>query len=256
MEVQYLQRKDKVRLAYVYSPPDGAGAEYPLVMFCGGFKSNMNGTKATHFEETCRARGQAYLRFDYTGHGFSEGRFEDGTIGCWYQDALDVLDHVATGPVVIVGSSMGGWIALLVALARPEMVHGLIGIAAAPDFTDEYYAKNLTDEQRAEIESTGQAVIPNSYDPDDPFIIRKELITEARQHFLLHEIHEIAFPVCLIQGMKDPDVPWETAPKIQKALTGSEVDLIFVDDGDHSLSRPQDLTLIDREIRGMSGISG
>lgn len=252
MNVKYLERAARPRLAYVYTPAAGQGGDYPLVMFMGGYRSDMTGTKAAYLEEQCRARGQAYLRFDYSGHGLSEGRFEDGTIGAWAQDALDVLDHVSKGPVVLVGSSMGGWIALLVSRARAGIVKGLVGIAAAPDFTQELYAR-LDKAGIAQLEKTGQAIIPNDYS-DEPYVFTKIFYEEAKKHLLLHEKHRIDFSVRLIQGMLDQDVPWQTAIKIQQTFEGGEVDVVFVDDGEHRLSRPQDLELIDREVAGVSGV--
>ena len=249
-DVSYLERDGKPDLAYVYTPPSNDGEKLPLVMFCGGYRADMTGTKATYFETQCAARGQAYLRFDYSGHGVSQGRFEDGTIGGWAEDARDILDHIARGPVVLVGSSMGGWIALLVARARSGVVQGLIGIAAAPDFTEDLFER-LSPAQREELMNEGELKVPNDYS-DEQYHYTKQFYEEAKDHMLLTKKQNIDFPVCLIQGMQDNDVPWETAVKIQKNYAGSEVDIVFVDDGDHRLSRPEDLELIYREIANMS----
>ena len=165
MSVQYLQREGKPDLAYIYTPPASAGATLPLVMFLGGYRSDMQGTKAEYLEQQCKARGQAYVRFDYSGHGQSQGEFDDGTIGSWLGDATDILDHVASGPVVLVGSSMGGWIALLLAQKRAAMMHALIGIAAAPDFTEDIYCR-LNGAQRQELEENGVAYVPNDIEID------------------------------------------------------------------------------------------
>ncbi|MCB1562500.1 MAG: alpha/beta hydrolase [Alphaproteobacteria bacterium] len=251
--VSYLRRAGKPALAYRYSPPDPQKSHWPLVMFCGGYKSDMEGTKATWLEAQCRARGQGFLRFDYSGHGRSEGAFEDGTIGAWMEDALTILDEIAQGPVLLVGSSMGGWIALLLARARAGKVQGLIGIAAAPDFTEELYALRLSDAQKIQLAEQGYAEIPNDYS-DEPYHFTKNFYEEAKEHLLLTHSQTVDFPLRLIQGMQDKDVPWETALKIQKNYDGPEIDTIFVDDGDHSLSRPEDLTLIDKEIKSLSGI--
>ena len=157
----------------------------PGVMFLGGFMSDMTGTKATALEAHCRRAGRAFVRFDYSGHGESSGAFRDGTIGAWRDDALAVLDEVARGPQVLVGSSMGGWVMLLVALARPERVAGLVGIAAAPDFTEDLIWSTLDNETRQRLTKTGAIELPCDYD-DDPYPITMGLIEEARSHLLLH----------------------------------------------------------------------
>ena len=250
-DCKFLERNGKAKLAYHYTPATEAGQNLPLVFFLGGFKSDMNGTKAHFFEEQCRARGQAYLRFDYTGHGQSGGAFTDGTIGLWRRDALDMLDYIAPREVLLVGSSMGGWIALHVALARVGIVKGVIGIAAAPDFTAEMWESRLSEDQRQEILKTGQAELPNQYS-DEPYILTKALFEDGKKNLLLDKEHKIEVPVSLVQGMLDPDVPWELTAKIQNAFKGTEVDIILIEDGDHSLSRPEDLDIIDREIVSLS----
>ena len=253
MNTQYLKREGQPTLAYIFSPAPDPAKHQPLVMFLGGYRSDMTGTKAVYLEEQCRARGQGYLRFDYSGHGQSEGKFEDGTIGDWFNDALDILDHIVkAGPVVLVGSSMGGWIALLVALERPGVVQGLVGIAAAPDFTEDLYA--LLDEKgRAELERTGRAIIPNDYS-DEPYTFTKKFYEDAKKYMVLTKKHRVDFPMRLVQGMLDKDVPWQTAMKIQKNFEGADIDIAFVEDGGHRLSRPEDLELIDRELKGLCGL--
>ncbi len=253
MASEYLSRQDKPKLAYAYTPAGPEGEDYPLVMFLGGFRSDMSGTKATYFEQQCHQRGQAYLRFDYSGHGQSDGKFEQGTIGSWKEDALDVLDHITKGPVVLVGSSMGGWVALLVALARSGAVQGVVGIAAAPDFTQDLYENHFTPDQLNELEEKGFVEVPNDYS-DEPYIYTRTLIEEGRVHCLLDKELKIDIPVRLIQGVQDPVVSWKTAMEIEKALKGAEVDVILIEDGDHSLSRPEDLTLIDKEIQSLSRV--
>ena len=245
-----LERTDKPNLAYHFTPAGKDGADLPIVMFCGGYRSDMNGTKATYLEEQCKARGQGYVRFDYSGHGESEGAFEDGTIGSWADDACDVLDHVANSPVILVGSSMGGWIALILAKRRAGKVQGVVGLAAAPDFTEDFFGR-FTPEQQETLMSTGFVEIPNDYS-DQPYHYTKKFYEEAKTHLLLTEHQHIDFPVRLIQGMKDKDVPWETAVKIEKNYKGAEVDILFVEDGDHRLSRPEDLELINREIESLN----
>lgn len=244
--MQYLNRKDKPDLAYVYT--EGKG---PMVVFCGGYASDMQGTKATYFEEQCKVRGQAYLRLDYSGHGQSGGAFENGTIGIWKQDALDVLDHVGQRPVVLIGSSMGGWVSLLIAKERPDLVQALIGIAAAPDFTIDLYENRLNDAERREMEENGLVRQANEYS-DEPYIYTKALIEDGKDNLLLNEPLNLKAPVHLFQGKLDDDVPWQTALKIKEAVTGDQVHITLIEDGDHRLSRDQDLALINEKIIELS----
>ena len=245
-----LEREGKPNLAYIHTPGQGDGAKLPLVMFCGGYRSDMNGTKATYLEAQCTARGQGYIRFDYSGHGQSEGKFEEGTIGSWAEDAIDIIDHVAKGPVIVVGSSMGGWIALLLAKQRSGTVQGVVGIAAAPDFSEDLFER-LTPQQQDTLMTEGFVEVPNDYS-DIPYHYSKAFYEEAKAHLMLDKPQVIDFPMRLLQGMQDQDVPWETAVKIQKNYSGADVDVLFVDDGDHSLSRPEDLELINREVMSLS----
>ena len=214
------------------------------MVFLGGFKSDMTGTKATALEAHCRDAGRAFLRFDYRGHGESSGRFEDGTIGAWTGDALAVLDQITEGPQVLVGSSMGGWIALACALARPARVAGVIGIAAAPDFTEELMWARFSPEARRALETTGVWREPSEYDPEG-YPITLRLIEEARKHLLLtRSAIAIHVPVRLIHGMKDSSVPWSTAPRIATLLLSDDVRVKLIKDGDHRLSREQDLAIL------------
>jgi pimeloyl-ACP methyl ester carboxylesterase len=249
MNAQYLKRINADSLAYVHTPATAAGAHSPLVMFMGGYRSDMSGTKATYFENQCRARGQAYLRFDYSGHGLSDGQFEDGTISQWTEDALAVLDHIAPKRVVLVGSSMGGWIALLMALARPNFVHGLVGIAAAPDFTEELYER-LDATAKSQLENKGVVAIGNNYGAE-PYAFTKKIHDDGKKRLLLNASHKINFPVVLVQGKMDKDVPWETAIRIQQSLQGAKVNILYIEDGEHRLSRTQDLELIDSQIQAI-----
>lgn len=245
MTISYLRREGKPDLAYVYSEGD---ADKPLVVFCGGYRSDMGGTKAIYLEEQCRMRGQAYLRFDYSGHGDSEGEFEDGTIGDWAADALAVLDHVNPKSVILVGSSMGGWMALLIAKARPDMVKALVGIAAAPDFTEDMFAR-LDDEQRAEMMAKGFVKVPNDYS-DEPYHYSRQFYEEAKAHLVLGSKNEVSYPIRLVHGKQDVDVPWALAEKTKASYQG-DVEIIYVEDGDHRLSRPQDLELIDSVVQSL-----
>ena len=212
----------------------------PGVMFCGGFMSDMTGTKATALEAHCRRTGRAFVRFDYSGHGVSGGAFRDGTIGAWRDDALAVLDRVARGPQILVGSSMGGWIVLLLALARPERIAGLVGVAAAPDFTEDLIWSTLDDEGRRTLAETGEIVMPCDYG-DDPYPITMGLIEEGRDHLLLRAPIALRGPIHLLQGMRDEDVPWRTALQIAELVESERVTVELVKDGDHRLSRDEDL---------------
>lgn len=253
MDCQYLERPGKNKLAYCYTPAKGEGKKLPTVIFLGGFKSDMNGTKANFLEEQCKSRGQAYLRLDYSGHGLSGGDFKDGTIGQWKSDALAVFDHINPDEAVLIGSSMGGWIALLLAKERPHQIVALIGIAAAPDFTNDLWYNRLDSKQREIIEQQGFVELPSQYS-DEPYIFTKALFDDGQEHFLLDQEQDLSIPMTLLQGMLDPDVAWETAIRIQNAFSKSEIDIVFIDDGDHSLSRPEDLELLDHEVVLMSNL--
>ncbi|HEX2113480.1 MAG TPA: alpha/beta hydrolase [Alphaproteobacteria bacterium] len=227
-----------VSIAYHSTP-----GKSPGVMFCGGFMSDMTGSKALALEAFCRERGQGFVRFDYAGHGQSSGRCEDGTIGSWTEDALAVLDRVAQGPQVIVGSSMGGWIALNLALARADRVTALVGIAAAPDFTEDLIWHDLPTEAQMMLETDGVIYEPSEYS-DKPYPITMTLIHEARAHLRLRGEIAIDCPVRLLHGMVDPDVPWKRSLTLAEKLRTQDVRVILVKDGDHRLSREQDLALL------------
>ncbi len=239
------------------SRPDGARIAYwklaggaPGVMFLGGFHSDMTGTKATALEAHCCAVGRAFVRFDYTGHGSSSGEFEEGTIGRWAEDAVAVLDEVAEGPQVLVGSSMGGWIMLLAALARPERVCGLVGIAAAPDFTEDLIWNEMPDEARRAMERDGRRLRPSEYD-EAGYPITLRLIEEGRSHLLLRGPIAISCPVHLIHGERDGEVPWEVSRRLSDALAGEDVTLTLVEEGDHRLSEPADLERLMAVVDGL-----
>lgn len=231
----------------VATKPDGATIAYhrtpgknPGVVFLGGFQSDMTGTKATALDAYCTERGRAYLRFDYRGHGASSGAFEDGCIGDWADDARFVLSELTDGPQVLVGSSMGGWIMLMTVKAAPEKVAALVGIAAAPDFTEDLMASGFTAADHAALDRDGYIDIPNDYD-EGSYRVTNRLITDGRHHLVLREPLEIAAPVRLLQGMEDTDVPFDTALHIAESTTGGDVVVHLVKDGDHRLSRDQDL---------------
>lgn len=250
--ISYLERQGQPRLAYCRRT--GGQGEKPTVMFLHGFRSDMGGGKALYLEQQCAARSQPFIRFDVWGHGASGGAFEDGTISHWKQDALDVLDELTTGPVILVGSSMGGWLALLLGLARPERVAGIIGLAAAPDFTGKIAAQ-LTDAQRQELARDGLVRMPNNYDAE-PYIFTQALLDDGAQNYLLQGPDPLVYacPVHLIQGKEDADVPWQTANIIRDKIRGGGIDVSFIDDGDHRLSRPEDLRLIDQTVCQMADL--
>jgi pimeloyl-ACP methyl ester carboxylesterase len=214
------------------------------VLFCGGYTSDMSGTKALALERWCRAEGRGYVRFDYRGHGRSGGLFEDGTIGDWAADALAVVDRIA-GPLVVVGSSMGGWIMLLVALARPERVQALVGIAAAPDFTEDLRSRATAD-QRRDLAGQGFWLQPSAYGA--PHAVTARLLDDGRRHLLLGAPIAIACPVHLLHGQQDPDVPWQTALRLAERLQSTDVTIELIKAGDHRLSREADLARITAAI--------
>jgi pimeloyl-ACP methyl ester carboxylesterase len=224
----------------------------PGVVFLGGFMSDMTGTKAMTLEAFCRSRGQAFLRFDYRGHGASSGRFEDGTIGLWAEDALAAFDQLTEGPQVLVGSSMGGWIALLTALARRDRVAGLVGIAAAPDFTEDLLWDAFPPEQRMALTRDGMLRLPSEYS-EQPYSITLKLIEDGRQHLLLCNAIDLPCPVRLLHGMRDSDVPWNRSLVLADKLTTPDVRVDLVKDGDHRLSREQDLALLCRSVEELLG---
>ena len=246
-----LDRGDGVELAWRRRAGRGPG-----IVFLGGFNSDMTGTKAEALSAFCAAEGRAFLRFDYSGHGASGGRFEDGTIGRWAEDAACAFDRLTEGSQVLVGSSMGGWIALLLALRRPERVAALLGIAAAPDFTARI-TETLSAEAREAIAREGVWHRPSEY--GDPYPITRALLDEGERHMLLRgggPPIPISAPVRLLHGQRDPDVPWRTSLQVAEAVAGDDVQVVLVKDGDHRLSRPQDLALLRRTLAALLAENG
>lgn len=243
-EQERTDRGDGVELAWVRTAGRG-----PTAVFLPGFKSDMTGAKALETEAFCAAHGHACLRLDYSGHGASGGAFVDGTIGRWADDALVLIDRLTEGELVVIGSSMGGWIALLVALARPERVTGLIGIAAAPDFTEELMWASMTPSERAVLARDGVLHVPSQY--GDPYPVTSALIEDGRRRLLLGVPIPLACPVRLLQGQRDPDVPWRTALRLAERLEADDVQITLIKDGDHRLSRPSDLALLRRALAGL-----
>lgn len=213
----------------------------------GGFKSDMTGTKASALAAWAQAAGRHLLRFDYYAHGQSSGDFRKATVGRWLDDALAAIDALAEGPQVLVGSSMGGWVALLAALARPERIKGLVLIAPAPDFTQELMWKGFSDEIRATLTRDGIYRAPSEYDAE-PYEITMRLIEEGRKHLLLDRPVPLDMPVRILQGMKDPDVPWQHAMRLVEALTSADVTIHLSKHGDHRLSTPADIARLTQTI--------
>ncbi len=242
---QYFETSYGAKIAY--HKHDGYG---PAVMFLGGCMSDMEGSKALALEEYCIQEGRAFIRFDYQGHGQSSGKFAEGTIGIWAKDAITVLDELTEGPQILVGSSMGGWISMLVAKARPARVKGFVGIAAAPDFTvrmwDEY-----GETERNDILTKGAYMAPCDYG-DDPYTITKALIDDGWNNRVIAGPLSMNMPVRLIQGLKDADVPWQTPQLIAEKLTTDDVEIILVPEGDHRLSTAKDLKRLIRIVDGLA----
>ena len=231
-----LDRGDGVMLAWRHLP-----GRAPTVVFLPGFGSDMSGLKGGELAAFCADLGQAMLRLDYSGHGASDGRFTDGTIGAWAEDALAVIATI-DGPLVLVGSSMGGWIALLVSLAVPGRVAGIVGIAAAPDFTERLMWQAMTPTEQARLIAEGVLHVPNPYGP--PTAVTIGLIEDGRRHLVLDAPIRIEAPVRLLHGQLDRDVPWETSLRLAERLASPDVRIVLIKDGVHRLSRPADLALL------------
>jgi pimeloyl-ACP methyl ester carboxylesterase len=243
-DVRFVVRDGGSRLACVSHP--GAG---PTVVFLGGYASDMTGTKASYLEGWCRARGRAFVRFDYQGHGRSSGRLADGTIGLWRDDALAVLQECTEGPLVLVGSSMGAWIMLLVALTMPERIQALVGVASAPDFTEDLLWAQMSEDERARLRRDGVIRPPSSYGEPIPYTWR--LIEDGRRHLVLRAPIPLACPVRLLHGTADEDVPWETSRRLAEALVSRDVALTLVKGGGHRLSEPHELALLGATVESL-----
>ena len=221
----------------------------PGLLWLGGFNSDMKGTKALALDAWAAEHGRACVRFDYSGHGESGGKFIDGTIGRWLEESLAVFEQFCRGPQVVIGSSMGGWMALLLAReaakrSQGASMAGLVLIAPAPDFTEELMWKGFSPAIRQEIESKGVWMRPSEYGDGSPYPITRALIEDGRHHLLLGGSIEVGCPVRILQGAKDPDVPWRHAFSLAQRLPADDVVLTMIQDGDHRLSRPQDIARI------------
>ena len=226
-----------------YHRTEGSG---PWVVFLGGLKSDMEGTKAVHLEARARARGQAFLRFDYSGHGESSGTFEEGCIGDWHEDTLAAIDQLTEGPIVPVGSSMGGWQSLLLARERADRIKGMVTIAAAPDFTEDGYWANFTEAQKAALEEVGHVELPSDY--MEPYIITKRMIEDGRKRLVLRSPLSLPFPVRCLQGTEDTAVSTETALRLLDHADSPDMRLTLVKGADHRFSDGPCLGMIETAI--------
>jgi len=244
----------------ILARPDDATIAYhrvrgaaPGIIFLGGFRSDMTGTKALFLDDYCRRRGSAYVRFDYFAHGQSSGDFAHGTISRWRDDAVAVIDSLGEGPQILVGSSMGGWIMVLAALARPERIAALVGIAAAPDFTTDLLPRRLSEAQRRRLYDEGRLVLPSPYDPAG-YLYTRALVDDGDRNLVLRGDIPLACPVRLLHGMADESVPWQQSLKLAERLTTADVTLTLVKDGDHRLSRKADLARLADVLDELTGV--
>ena len=240
-ETSFLETPQGRRIAY--HKTDGTG---PGVVFLGGFKSDMEGTKAIHLEAWAKTQGMAFLRFDYSGHGQSSGAFEDGAIGDWAEDAHEAIEALTSGPQILVGSSMGGWISSILISRMPEKIAGFVGIAAAPDFTEDSMWAGFSEDQRAELAKNGKVLLPSDY--GEPYVITKRLIEDGRQNLVLRKPLIANFPVRLLQGTDDADVDLSVALRLLEHIQGDDVRLTLVKGADHRFSTPECLSLVETAI--------
>jgi pimeloyl-ACP methyl ester carboxylesterase len=243
----------------ILARPDGATIAYhrlpggpPGIVFLGGFRSDMTGTKALFLEDYCRRRGQAFVRFDYFGHGASTGEFALGTIGRWKEDAIAVIDSLTRGPQILIGSSMGGYIMLLAALARPGRVAALVGVAPAPDFTEELLWPRLSPAQREAIMAEGTLVLPSDFDPAG-YLYTRALIEDGSRHLLLQAPIALEMPVRLLHGLADQSVPWRLSLSLAERLASRDVAVTLIKDGDHRLSSEADLARLAQTLDALIG---
>ena len=249
----YYRSPHGTRIAFHYTPGMSGRNSLPGVVFLGGFRSDMNGTKARHLEQFCARNGQAYLRFDYSGHGRFGGAFENGTIGSWTQDATDIIDHVfEQRAVILAGSSMGGWIALRILLDRPARVYAVIGIAAAPDFTRDI-KNRMTPSDHEMLERNGYVEIPSDY-AQNPYIFTRSLLKDGEQQAVLDSTYHIQVPLVLIHGRQDTDVPYKKAGDTASAFKGPNTRVILIEQAGHRLSEPENLRVIETELIRVSGL--
>ncbi len=242
-DINYITRSDGIKLAYSHRKAAPEEAHSPTLVFLPGYMSDMEGGKATALDAWAESNGYAMLRFDYGGCGQSGGRFREQGLSDWRDDVLLMIDTLVEGPVLLAGSSMGGWLMLLVALARPEKIAGIVGIAAAPDFT----SWGFDDAHKAIIKTEGALEEPSEYS-DEPYVTTRIFWESGEANLLLDTQIALDCPVRLLHGQNDADVPWEISLKTAKALRSSDVQTVLVKDGDHRLSRDQDIALLVRTV--------
>jgi pimeloyl-ACP methyl ester carboxylesterase len=221
------------------------------IVFLGGFRSDMTGTKAAYLDDWAAQNRQNFLRFDYSGHGQSSGDFLDGSIGDWFADALDIITARTVGPQVLIGSSMGGWIALLLARAIPDQIKALLTIAAAPDFTEDSMWQGFSDTQKSALRDKGQIAVPSDYS-DTPYIITQKLIDDGRRHLVLRSPLSLPFPTHFLQGTDDTDVTPDVALRLFDHAMGDRVKLTLIKGADHRFSTPECLAAITRAVQELS----
>ncbi|MGR3637014.1 MAG: alpha/beta fold hydrolase [Shimia sp.] len=241
---QFLDTPQGRRIAYHKSGQSG-----PTVVFLGGLKSDMEGTKAVHLEDWAKARGQSFLRFDYSGHGESSGSFEEGCIGDWHEDTVAAVTALTQGPLVVVGSSMGGWQALLLTKAMPERIAGMVTIAAAPDFTEDSYWSGFSEAEKAALETDGFVELPSDY--MEPYRITKRMIEDGRMHLVLRSELVLDFPVWFLQGTDDTAVSGKTAIELIEHAQGADIQLLMVKGKDHRFSDTFCLKLITSKVEAV-----
>ena len=222
----------------------------PGIIFLAGHGSDMEGSKALHLEKWARTNGQAFLRFDYRGHGKSSGSIDSTNISDWTEDVITAIDELSEGPQILVGSSLGGWLMLNAALARPKRVVSLVGVAAAPDFTEDLIWAELNASQRSYMQSEGRIVLPNPY-ADEPVVYPYHLVEDGRNHLRLRSNLNINLPIRLLHGMQDAEVPWQTAVRIAECTVGNDVRLHLVKDAGHRFSEPKQLALLEQVTSGL-----
>lgn len=247
MTIKYLKRQNLPDLAYCLYQGDDSEMQTPIV-FLGGFRSDMQGTKALFLEEYCKKIGRPFLRFDYSGHGQSKGEFEDFCVSDWSNDSKDIIEHNFDRPVLLVGSSMGGWISLVLAQNKPKLIAGFIGLAAAPDFTF-WIEEKMSAQQKEMLNHQGYFDLDNDY--GKAYKITSKLLKDGRYNQILDKKIEVVFPIHLIQGKQDADVPWQTAQKIKESLPHSSAKITYIEDGDHRLSSPNALEILRNIIKTM-----
>ncbi len=240
--VAYLKLNSEIEIAYTQLAGNGPG-----IIFCGGFMSDLFGTKATYLEQFCRKHHLAFLRFDYRGHGQSTGDMQTANISLWKADALAVLEQLTTGPQILIGSSMGAWIAILLAQAKPERIKKIMAIAPAPDFTEDLIWASLSKEKQARLLQNETLNFPSQY--PKPYAITREFIEDGRRNLILRRPIDLQCPVHLLHGMQDTDVPWQTSINLAEKIQAMDVKITLIKDGDHRLAREEDLRCMEQILQ-------